>query len=931
MMVIWLSLVICHLSSAPARAQHYDYTAERPLVIACDWDFQPFEFMNANGQPAGYNVEVLDKILTQMNIPHKFVMHEWHTVTELFANHKADIIHGLSYYYKGHPYVTTKKFINYYTLCAARHIGTPPLNSFRHLTATDTLLLKEDDYAALAIKAVGNYPFVVKYVSPKTALSRIMSGSAPYFVWGELPMKRKITELRLDSIVLDEIDLPAGELRIIGYDHNIISLIDEEFTRLEQAGEIQPIYDRWFHPELEHDNESPWVLYLLAGIVVTCLVAFIFSRVITIRVRRAVRQSADLNSMMIQALSMGEYTVLEYDLKTHRVRNRHGHLVPDNGMAFDEFITRMASDERQEFQEHIEAMERGDINQWHMVRHWNIGTDKRPDWHVYDGRAILERELGRPRYIFHTVKDITRDVAEEKHNEDLAAKYQVLFETNILAMSFYDRNGYLLESNQKMRELSGFDQRSRDYFKKTCFFEIPTIIGDFDPLSRDPFYVCQHAVIPEAGIDRYFEHKFMPLYDEDDQLLFYIVTTRDITEERQMYLDERNHEQRLVATNDAIRRYDRQLSYLLEESKMYVWHYNPKADVIHVSRKPQASPFHESLNEFMEGVPEHLRAKALILMREHIASQKPFNDIFQYNFSEKQNSPTWFSVSAMPTFDANGQLTEYFGLARDISQLMAAQQLLRQETARAEDSGRLKSAFLANMTHEIRTPLNAIVGFSELLQMIDEPGERLEFIRIIRNNCDMLLRLINDILEASNMSQSLAIEPKTIDLAPVFDDICRALEQRVQEPGVTFQKDNPYQSYTATIDSGRLQQLLTNFVTNAAKYTHEGHIRVGYRDMRQADIPHPIIKYNNDAQTDGLYFYCQDTGAGIPKEKQASVFERFVKLNDFVQGTGLGLSICRAIVEKCGGHIGVESEGEGHGSTFWFWIPRNISLSSPSA
>ena len=260
------------------------------------------------------------------------------------------------------------------------------------------------------------------------------------------------------------------------------------------------------------------------------------------------------------------------------------------------------------------------------------------------------------------------------------------------------------------------------------------------------------------------------------------------------------------------------------------------------------------------------------------------------------------------TKDENGKLKEFFGMARNVTQLMLAQEHLRQETERAENSGKLKGAFLANMTHEIRTPLNAIVGFSEILQMVDTPEERLEFIRIIRNNCDMLLRLINDILEASSMGQSLAIEPKKLDLAHVFDDICLALEQRVQDcEGVAFVKDNPYSTYPAVLDAGRLQQLLTNFVTNAVKYTKQGHIKVGYHE-----------------ENGGIYFYCEDTGAGIPKEHQASIFERFVKLNDFVQGTGLGLSICRAIVKKCGGKIGVKSEGEGHGSTFWFWIPREI-------
>ena len=173
----------------------------------------------------------------------------------------------------------------------------------------------------------------------------------------------------------------------------------------------------------------------------------------------------------------------------------------------------------------------------------------------------------------------------------------------------------------------------------------------------------------------------------------------------------------------------------------------------------------------------------------------------------------------------------------------------------------------------------------------------------------MLLRLINDILEASDMGQSLTFTPKPIDLAREFDDICQTLSQRVQSTDVQFLKDNPYDTCPVTLDKDRLQQVLTNFVTNAVKYTTTGHIRLGYRqEMRE--------------MKNGLYFYCEDTGAGIPKEKQSSVFERFVKLNEFVQGTGLGLSICKAIVDKSGGEIGVTSEGEGCGSTFWFWIPK---------
>jgi signal transduction histidine kinase len=212
---------------------------------------------------------------------------------------------------------------------------------------------------------------------------------------------------------------------------------------------------------------------------------------------------------------------------------------------------------------------------------------------------------------------------------------------------------------------------------------------------------------------------------------------------------------------------------------------------------------------------------------------------------------------------------------------------------------------MASMTHELRTPLNAIVGFTGVLEALGDSTERAEYVRIIRNSSDMLQRLINDIIEVSSMTEgSITIKKEKVNFAAAFEDICMTLEQRVQEPGVTFIKENPYESFMTSLDIERIQQVLTNFVANAVKFTREGHIKVGYRYERE-----------------GLYLYCEDTGAGIPKEKQKMIFERFVKLDEFVQGTGMGLAICKSIAESSQGEIGVISEGTDKGSTFWVWIP----------
>ena len=205
-------LITCHLSLTVSPAKEtYGYSQEKPLIIVSDWDFQPFEFLNNDGKPSGYNIEVLDMILNKLDIPHKFVMQEWYLATEMFEKRDADLIHALYAYYKDAPFVPTKKYINYYNLKVARRFDTPPLASINDLTAGDTLILKNNDYAALCIKDIENRPFTYEYHSPKDGLTGILSGRYKYYIWGEVPLVSKIQELALDSIALDEIDIPAGE------------------------------------------------------------------------------------------------------------------------------------------------------------------------------------------------------------------------------------------------------------------------------------------------------------------------------------------------------------------------------------------------------------------------------------------------------------------------------------------------------------------------------------------------------------------------------------------------------------------------------------------------------------------------------------------------------------------------------------------------
>lgn len=222
----------------------------------------------------------------------------------------------------------------------------------------------------------------------------------------------------------------------------------------------------------------------------------------------------------------------------------------------------------------------------------------------------------------------------------------------------------------------------------------------------------------------------------------------------------------------------------------------------------------------------------------------------------------------------------------------------------AKESDRLKSAFLANMSHEIRTPLNAIVGFSNLLTTTEDHEKKQKFINIIENNNQLLLQLIGDILDLAKVeANTLEFIYKPTDLNELVRGIEETMRSKVQQ-GVVLNYTLGAADCCIEAEPNRLSQIIINLLTNACKFTSKGSITFGY-----------------EVQDNEIYFFVRDTGCGISKEGQERIFQRFTKLNNFVQGTGLGLSISQSIVEKMKGRIGVESKGEGKGSTFWFTIP----------
>jgi signal transduction histidine kinase/ABC-type amino acid transport substrate-binding protein len=363
-------------------------------------------------------------------------------------------------------------------------------------------------------------------------------------------------------------------------------------------------------------------------------------------------------------------------------------------------------------------------------------------------------------------------------------------------------------------------------------------------------------------------------------------------------------------TNELLERKDRRMTLALRAGNISVWRYDVASRHFYnvegnylpsegISMEQELSCVHESDRERFASVLNKIITEGTIPADPVVIRQNMDKHSDSYQYVEKE-----FSVIR----DKHGKVTTIVGTVHVVTDLINIQKSLEQEKEKALQADKLKSAFLANMSHEIRTPLNAIVGFSNLLDEADD-DERKEYVKIININNELLLHLISDILDLAKIESGvMPMNFEQFDMSMFFNELYSGLRQRQRHSNVDLLYKNPYSKCIICTDRNRLAQIITNFTTNAIKYTPSGHIRMGY--------------YCID---NGIHVYVEDTGIGVPEEKQDRIFHRFEKLDDFAQGTGLGLSICKAITDTFGGRIGFDSQS-GKGSVFWAWIPSKSDI-----
>ena len=475
-------------------------------------------------------------------------------------------------------------------------------------------------------------------------------------------------------------------------------------------------------------------------------------------------------------------------------------------------------------------------------------------------------------------------------------------------VELYDKDGYLVDINDKELEIFGLSDKNEAL--GVNLFDNPNIPSEVKERLRAKEDVNFSINYDFSKINQYVDSrrngiinlntKVTALYDSQNRFINYLFINIDTTETTNAYTKIQEFENLFLLIGDYAKVGFAHFNVLTRDGYAQdTWYRN--------LGEKEGIPMPQVIGVYAHVVPED--QAVLKNFVGEVKTGKATSLRKEVRVCRENGKYTWTSINVMVRdYRPQDGIIEMLCINYDITPLKETEQKLIIARDKAEELDRLKSAFLANMSHEIRTPLNAIVGFSSLLAETDSRNERQEYIKIVQENNELLLQLISDILDLSKIEAgTFNFVYTNVDVNETCAEIIKSMSMKVSK-GVELIFEEPFPECYIYTDKNRFTQVISNFINNALKFTQQGSITLGYEQ-----VSHQKIK-----------FYVRDTGMGIPEEKQKSVFERFVKLNTFVQGTGLGLSICKSIVSQMGGEIGVDST-EGIGSCFWFTHPYHAA------
>ena len=887
------------------------FTEERPLVYEDAWDLWPYSFLNENGEPVGYNIDLLKMLCKELDIPYIVKLKPTQEALEDLKNRHADLMCGMDAHFHNDYGQYGKSVIQIFTHSLLHQKDDPAKIKTLEDLANHRVIVHKGSFSHHLMTKHGWGHNAVPYDDMQDAVQKAHLSKEYQIVWNTLSLQYLIRKFNYDNLELEPVNVQHGEYKFMSNNQRLLAQLDSVYTLLNSEGRLQPIQNKWFYPDHVDTGIPDWiwkVVGLLLLLAVGALVYYLIYRIREKKVKKAITRS---NERLTLILGTGHVKVWLYDIGTNTVTrfDENGNqlttplkpgifdyqIFPEDFDLLAATIQKMIFNDDQEAELQVRAKTKGSDE----LRHLTILI------------SVLHRNKeGRPVTLIGTTSDITAERLRQIQVKENLVRYQAIFNAAMVDTVAYDANGTVINMNEiaasvieggrftvhdhqvNLRDVLRMDNLDLEHMEQTC---MTLMYKASEPQSEATRQFFQH--------DKFYELQLVPYRDSEGRLQVIFGTGRDVTENVNTYTQMQHNTMLLQQANDEVSKYIRNTNFVLRNGGVRMVDYSPETHTLTVYQGIGQHEYELTQTRCLALThDESKRVTQRVLKTMDNLTRGALNATVRTTLRAKNGHPLYLYLSFIPIINSEGEIEHYFGMCRDISEIKATEQALAVKTQKAQEVETIKNAFLRNMSYEIRTPLASVVGFAELFQLDHSSEEEMLFIQEIKQNSSQLLKLINDILLLSRLDAGMIeFKKQPVDFAPFFGSRCETAWQDIRREGVDYQVDNPYNKLVIDVDAQNIGIIIDQIIANAVQHTAEGQVRARF-----------------DYTGEGLVMAFMDTGSGIPAGKLSHIFERFTGSTS--HGTGLGLPICYEMANQMGGNITIKST-VGKGTMVWVTIP----------
>ena len=927
---VLLALFTYHLSLITSPAQTPSdtivYTDQRPLLYEDAWDLWPYAFLNDNGEPDGFNIDLIRMIMKELNIPYAIKLVPQQKAFEDLRDGRSDLMLGLAVGFHDEYGLYGNNAITLFTQSVAAPKDKPiEIKTFRDLGKEGVKVIVNPN--SMSYHLMIDYGWEANTIPApdlREVIQQVSAHEDGQIVWNTLSLKWLMNRYHIDNLQLTPVNMPHGEYKFMSNNQRLLDMLDDAYSKLYTSDKITPLQDKWFYPERLKPGLPLWIWYA-AGFALLLLI-FISAYGISYRIQstRLNRMNTKRNRRLALIMQTSHVRIWTYDIKKNQFawRNDNGQVAYTYSM--EEFSQRYSPEDFLRLKSALErlsklkkAEEEEEITLSLRAKDVEGGDTDLRDYYIV--LSVLSRDKeGMPSVIIGTKKDVTEERRQKRLDEERTLRYWSIFYTPIVGIMLFDKEGHIININPKACEM--FDCDAEEIVAEKVSIRTLLDIGDQQLEDLDGFNATHIIDLDKIPVEKrkvrsirrkgklYHEFRLMTVYDDSEELLGVFAFCRDITTSVNGIDEEHEGQEEMSMVKGILNRYNEAIGSCIADTDIRLTTYSPASHTLTIYNGAHKVQHALTQTRCMTLVGEHSKSVAMRLLNDmDNCTDKVIEHNIQTTLRITGGRMLTLYFRLVPRHNKQGEITEYMGLLRDISELQAIEQQMALETAKVQEVENTKNSFVKNMVQEIRTPMNTVVDFvSQIGEQAPTENEE-ELCKGIQENADYLLHLIDNILYLSRLeARMVEINKQPRNFAELFESQCATGWMKYQNADTRYIVENPYEQLTVDIDAENLGRAIVQIAANAAQHTKNGVVRARYDYIGRR-----------------LIISIDDTGEGIPATQLERI--RQDKPGGAHTTKGLGLAITKELVSQMGGNVEIISE-EGSGTTVYITIPCHASV-----